>query len=88
MVDALGLPLIFEITEGQRHDIQPAKGLLCQAASRLTGLSRDALLHDDLGDEYHPAWFHEFADHSARHGLQYLGDAEFVRTLRARFGEA
>jgi transposase len=34
VVDALGLPLIFEITEGQRHDIQPAKGLLSKAGSR------------------------------------------------------
>jgi len=34
VVDALGLPLIFEVTEGQRHDIQPAKGLLSKAGSR------------------------------------------------------
>lgn len=34
MVDALGLPLVFEITEGQRHDSQPAKELLVRAASR------------------------------------------------------
>lgn len=27
IVDALGLPLTFEITEGQRHDIMPAKEL-------------------------------------------------------------
>jgi hypothetical protein len=27
VVDALGLPLIDEITEGQRHDSQPAKEL-------------------------------------------------------------
>lgn len=33
MVDALGLPLIFEVTEGQRHDIQPAKELIIKAAS-------------------------------------------------------
>jgi transposase len=33
-VDALGLPLIFEITEGQRHDSQPAQELLSRAASR------------------------------------------------------
>ena len=33
LVDALGLPLCFEITAGQRHDIQPAKGLLSQAGS-------------------------------------------------------
>lgn len=34
VVDALGLPLVFQITEGQRHDIQPAKELLSKAASR------------------------------------------------------
>jgi putative transposase len=34
VVDALGLPLVFEITEGQRHDVQPAKELLATAAPR------------------------------------------------------
>ncbi len=34
MVDALGLPLTFEITEGQRHDIRPAKELVARVMSR------------------------------------------------------
>jgi putative transposase len=34
VVDALGLPLTFEITEGQRNDIVPAKGLVSRALSR------------------------------------------------------
>ena len=34
MVDALGLPLAFEITEGQRHDIVPAKDLIGRVLSR------------------------------------------------------
>lgn len=34
MVDALGLPLTFEITEGQRHDILPAKELVGRVLSR------------------------------------------------------
>jgi transposase len=34
IVDALGLPLTFEITEGQRHDILPAKELLGRVSSR------------------------------------------------------
>lgn len=34
MVDALGLPLTFEITEGQRHDILPAKELIGRVLSR------------------------------------------------------
>ena len=32
VVDALGLPLTFEITEGQRHDNRPAKELVAQSA--------------------------------------------------------
>jgi transposase len=47
VVDALGLPLTFEITEGQRHDIQPAKGLLSRAASRCL-LADKAYDSDDL----------------------------------------
>jgi len=34
IVDALGLPLSFEITEGQRHDTQPAPKLIARCAPR------------------------------------------------------
>ena len=34
VVDALGLPLVFEITEGQRHDSRPASALIQLAMSR------------------------------------------------------
>jgi methyltransferase-like protein len=34
------------------------------------------LFHDDLAEFNHPVYFHEFASHAGRHGLQYLGDAE------------
>jgi transposase len=47
VVDALGLPLIFQITEGQRHDIQPAKELLSKAGS-LCLLADKAYDSDDL----------------------------------------
>ena len=33
IVDALGLPVTFEITEGQRHDNQPAQALVARAKS-------------------------------------------------------
>ncbi len=33
VVDALGLPLTFEITEGQRHDNRPAKELVARVLS-------------------------------------------------------
>jgi transposase len=34
VADALGLPLTFEITEGQRNDIVPARQLVGRASSR------------------------------------------------------
>lgn len=34
MVDALGLPMAFELTEGQRHDSQPAPQLIEQCPPR------------------------------------------------------
>jgi len=34
VVDALGLPVVFEITEGQRHDSRPASALIQLAMSR------------------------------------------------------
>jgi len=35
------------------------------------------LLHDELEEVNDPVYFHQFAERAARHGLQYLGDAEF-----------
>ena len=34
------------------------------------------LFHDDFAEINDPVYFHEFAAHSGRHGLQYLGDAD------------
>lgn len=34
-----------------------------------------ALFHDDLSECYEPVYFHEFAAHAARHGLQYVSEA-------------
>ncbi len=44
-------------------------------AKELLERTDSALLHDDLADGYEPVYFHEFAEHASRHGLQYLGDA-------------
>ena len=35
-----------------------------------------AVFHDMLGQENHPFFFHEFAAVAARHGLEYLGEAD------------
>ena len=34
------------------------------------------LVHDDLSEHWNPRWFAEFAEHAARHGLGYVGEAD------------
>jgi len=49
----------------------------------------DSVFHDELEDNNHPAYFRDFAQHAARHGLQYLGEGEPHRMfdLAARLDE-
>jgi methyltransferase-like protein len=37
-----------------------------------------AVFHDELEENNAPVYFHQFAEHAARHGLQYLSEADFV----------
>jgi methyltransferase-like protein/ubiquinone/menaquinone biosynthesis C-methylase UbiE len=39
-----------------------------------------ALFHDELAPHYHPVYFHEFAAHASRCGLQYLSEAGYFET--------
>ena len=43
------------------------------------------LAHDHLEDVNEPVYFHQFAQRSAAHGLQYLGEAEFHTMLASNF---
>jgi SAM-dependent methyltransferase len=44
---------------------------------RLARLNPAVLFHDDLADVNAPLYFGEFAEHAARHGLQFLGESSF-----------
>ena len=46
VVDALGLPLAFELTEGQRHDIVPASGLVERTRPRCLLADKAYSSHD------------------------------------------
>ena len=47
---------------------------------------RDAfLLHDELEEVNDPLYFHQFAQRAARHGLQYLGEADFSTMMTGDF---
>jgi hypothetical protein len=45
-------------------------------AAALLDRSDDTLLHDDLAEINQPFYLHQFVADAARHGLQFLGDAE------------
>ncbi len=42
------------------------------------------LLHDELEATNEPVYFHQFAEHAARHGLQYLCEAHLSSVLPSR----
>ena len=48
---------------------------------RCATLPDDSLFHDDLAEVNDPVWFRDFAAHAARHGMQYLGEADSHKTF-------
>ncbi len=63
-----------------------AYGMLLK--SELEGLQRSPdyyILHEHLEDINEPLYFHEFAARAARHGLQYLAEADFSTMLASNF---
>lgn len=46
------------------------------------------LLHDELETFNDPVYFHQFAEHAARHGLQYLSEAELPAVMPTNFRPA
>jgi hypothetical protein len=46
-------------------------------AERMLQRSDATLLHDELAEVNDAVYFHEFAAHAERHGLQYLAEADF-----------
>ena len=51
--------------------------LLRDQAERMLARSDATLLHDELAEVNDALYFHEFAAHAGRHGLQYLAEADF-----------
>ncbi len=49
--------------------------ILAEEADLLDGLPDEYVLHDHLEEVNHPVYFHQFVDHAAAHGLQYLWES-------------
>lgn len=59
---------------------------LLQGEFKSSGERGDALLlHDELEEINQPLYFYQFAEQTERHGLQYLGDAEFHTMVSSNF---
>jgi SAM-dependent methyltransferase len=57
---------------------EPQAGLsrsLAEEADLLDRLPDDYLYHEHLDEVNHPVYFHQFVDHAAAHGLQYLWES-------------
>ncbi|HXD33135.1 MAG TPA: class I SAM-dependent methyltransferase [Pyrinomonadaceae bacterium] len=53
------------------------QALLNDLRQHLNEKNEAAIYHDDLAALNTPVYFHEFVDHAARHGLQFLSEAEY-----------
>jgi methyltransferase-like protein/cyclopropane fatty-acyl-phospholipid synthase-like methyltransferase len=56
----------------------PYQQALRQEFERLDATSNETVLHSALADVNNAFYVHEFAGHAARHGLQFLAEAEYV----------
>jgi SAM-dependent methyltransferase len=61
--------------------------LLREEAARVAKFSDEHLYHDDLAEIQEPVYFHQFAEHAARHGLEYLTEADYFETQDQMFSE-
>lgn len=62
---------------GARKDADPYSMLLQQRLESLWARNPTSIFHDELSEYQEPVYFREFAARAARHGLQYLGEADF-----------
>lgn len=63
-----------------------AYSLILEDERKFLSQQSDAyLLHDLLEEINEPVYFHQFADHAARHGLRYLGEADFSTMMAGHF---
>ena len=69
------------MTDQLPRDGQPYARYLRQELATLARQADSYLFHEHLEDVNQPMYFHEFMGQAARHGLQYLGEAEFGAML-------
>ncbi|QNI32301.1 methyltransferase regulatory domain-containing protein [Alloacidobacterium dinghuense] len=72
-----GIEFIAALAE-TRKEGDVYKTLFEEHLKRLRVKNWNAVYHDDFSPVYHPVYFSQFIEHAAKHGLQYLTEAELV----------
>lgn len=80
-----GIALAKLIAESQLEP-DAYRQLVKEELERFIKVNPNYIFHDALSDVNEPSYFHQFAEHAARHGLQYLAEADFHEMLDAQFG--
>lgn len=62
--------------------------LLKDEAKQILEYSPNQLYHDELAEHFQPVYFHQFYAHAKRHGLEYVGEANFMEMQDHVFTEA
>ena len=79
--------LIAFLAEAVPTEDNPYGKFLKNELELIRNQKRSYFLHEFLEDHNQPCYFHEFAEALERHGLQYLGEAEFQMMLANNFSE-
>jgi cyclopropane fatty-acyl-phospholipid synthase-like methyltransferase len=74
------------LAEALKDDASPYGGLLRHEAEQLRKQEDYYILHDYLEAVNEPLYFYQFMERAARHGLNYLGEADFGSMLGSEFG--
>jgi methyltransferase-like protein/2-polyprenyl-3-methyl-5-hydroxy-6-metoxy-1,4-benzoquinol methylase len=68
---------LLKFLAGSKKEPDLYRSLLEQELEHAIEYNDAAFYHDDLNPLTRPIYFHHFVEHTAAHGLQYLGDAMF-----------
>lgn len=79
---------LLRLLVGSWSDEHEFGAILRRQGERLLERSDETLFHDELAAINQPVYFHEFVAHAARHGLQYLAEADFFEMQTGVLPEA
>jgi methyltransferase-like protein/cyclopropane fatty-acyl-phospholipid synthase-like methyltransferase len=72
------------LAESHKHD-EPYRKTLQGEYERMSTRAKEGLYHDELSRDFQPFYFHQFMENAQRHGLQFLGEADFSEMQSGRF---